>query len=124
YAGVEITYLESWPGEFDYYYPIVWQGSADNCKITRGSCLEVEDTNIGDEECVRYDCENTQGSCPPEGYPVCDGFPACKNDEGQTYQVHRCIGVPAESTALTIACQDQQTDDGEFICYYQQPGEF
>lgn len=42
-------------------------------QVTRGLCLPVEDTDIGEQECVRYDCEDTQGSCPPEGYPVCDG---------------------------------------------------
>lgn len=42
-------------------------------QVTRGSCLSVEGTNLDQEECVRYDCQDTQGSCPPEGYEICDG---------------------------------------------------
>ncbi|CAN0512605.1 unnamed protein product, partial [Ectocarpus sp. 12 AP-2014] len=70
-----------------------------------------------------YDCADTQGSCPPEGYPVCDGFPECVSDSGDEYQVHTCTGAPASDKALTIACQDQQVN-GTYICWYQQPGEF
>jgi len=42
-------------------------------QVTRGNCLQVEGTDLGERECIRYDCQDTQGSCPPEGYPVCDG---------------------------------------------------
>lgn len=40
--------------------------------MTRGNCLAVDGTDLEEQECVRFDCENTQGSCPPEGYEVCD----------------------------------------------------
>ena len=52
---------------------VVWRMAAPRRQVTRGSCLPVEETDIGDQECVRFDCENAQGNCPPEGYEVCDG---------------------------------------------------
>ncbi|CAM9125191.1 unnamed protein product [Ectocarpus sp. 6 AP-2014] len=123
FAGTETIIREAWPGEHDFYYPVIYEGVATDCTVSEGPCLPVADTDIGEQQCVWYDCEDTQGSCPPEGYPVCDGFPECVNDSGDEYQVHTCTGAPASDKALTIACQDQQVD-GTYICWYQQPGEF
>lgn len=36
-------------------------------------CLPVDGTDIGDRDCVIFECGDTEGACPPEEYPMCDG---------------------------------------------------
>ena len=42
-------------------------------QVYRDKCLPVEGTDVGDRDCVIYHCEDTEGVCPPEEYPMCDG---------------------------------------------------
>jgi hypothetical protein len=80
------------PTQYDYFYPIVWEGYIDTCVITTGYCMDVAGTDVSSQQCYNYNCANTQIFCPPEGLPECPGgVNDCDDVPGTTkkYQMHK-----------------------------------
>lgn len=46
--------------------PHLWQ-------VYRDKCFPIDGTDLEDRDCVIFDCEDTEGQCPPQEYPMCDG---------------------------------------------------
>lgn len=42
-------------------------------QVYRDKCFPIEGTDVGDRACVIYECQDTEGDCPPQEYPMCDG---------------------------------------------------
>lgn len=43
------------------------------CQVYRDKCFPIDGTDLEDRDCVIFDCEDTEGQCPPQEYPMCDG---------------------------------------------------
>ncbi|CAM9893610.1 unnamed protein product [Ectocarpus fasciculatus] len=112
-----------WPGQYKYHYPKIFDGSAGPCKVYRDKCLPISGTDVGERDCVIFECDDTEGFCPPEEYPMCEGFPHCVSPNGRTYETHPCTAVPEGGKSITIACQEKKVN-GSYVCYYQQPDRF
>lgn len=113
------------PSEFDYFYPVVWTGDITGCVISRGKCLDVPHTDVKNQDCYNYVCEDTQISCPPAGLDECPGgVNSCGNVPGTDvkYQMHKCNAVPESGVGFQMSCLEQPNAEGSFVCYYQQPG--
>jgi hypothetical protein len=85
------------PTQYDYMYPIVWEGYLDSCVITVGYCMDVSGTDIKNQQCYNYVCANTEVYCPPKGLAQCPGgVDNCGDVPGTTakYQMHKvCVVV-------------------------------
>ncbi|CAM9380243.1 unnamed protein product, partial [Ectocarpus sp. 4 AP-2014] len=123
FAGIHARTEEKWPGQYKYHYPKIFDGSAGPCKVYRDKCFPIGGTDVGERDCVIFECGDTEGLCPPEEYPMCDGFPHCVSPNGKTYETHPCTAVPEGGKSITIACQEEKVN-GSHVCYYQQPGGF
>jgi len=113
------------PSEFDYFYPIVWAGDITGCTISKGKCMDVPGSNVKNQDCYNYKCDDTQISCPPEGLASCPGGANnCANVPGTDtkYQMHKCTITPENNIGFEISCLQKSNSDGSFVCYYQQPG--
>ncbi|CAM9554685.1 unnamed protein product, partial [Ectocarpus sp. 13 AM-2016] len=123
FAGIHARTEEKWPGQYKYHYPKIFDGSAGPCKVYRDKCFPIGGTDVGERDCVNFECGDTEGLCPPDEYPMCDGFPHCVSPNGKTYETHPCTAVPEGGKSITIACQEEKVN-GSYVCYYQQPGGF
>jgi hypothetical protein len=91
-AGIHGNSWEDAPGQYDYFYPIVWAGKLESCIITEGKCMSVVGTSVSKEDCYNYNCGDTQISCPPDDLPECPGgVNSCGDVPGTTskYQMHK-----------------------------------
>ena len=116
------------PGQFDYYWPIVWAGDLSNCKITEGKCLAVPGTDVSKKDCYNFHCGDTQVHCPPEGFEECPGGANNCDDvphdddsvKQQPYLMHKCNAVPVNDIEFDISCLKEKQPGGSFVCYYYQ----
>ncbi|KAG5190218.1 hypothetical protein JKP88DRAFT_175870, partial [Tribonema minus] len=117
---------EAWPGQYDYWFPAVFNGSLTGCEVSVGKCLDIPGTTLAQRDCTVFACAATRTQCPPPGYDVCDGFPDCRAPPGApgAYKTHKCDAIPQSGKAFTVTCEVAPTADGRFVCYYQQPGGF
>jgi hypothetical protein len=67
-------WLDIFPDIFKYEYPEIWAGNISGCTLSTGKCMDVPFTDVGDQECVNWDCADTQVQCPPKGYETCPGW--------------------------------------------------
>lgn len=42
-------------------------------QVYRDKCFPIDGTTVGERDCVIFECEDTEGQCPPQEYPMCDG---------------------------------------------------
>lgn len=47
--------------------------------IPVGKCMDVPFTDVSEKDCVNYDCDDTQISCPPKGQATCPGWDGVQN---------------------------------------------
>jgi ABC-type multidrug transport system ATPase subunit len=124
YAAVRRALDEEWPGQLDYFYPAVFNGALSACEISMGKCLDVPGTTVGQRDCVVISCDETVIACPPENYPICEGFPDCQDSQGRKRSTHKCDAIPTSGKGLVVTCEKVPKPDRSFICYFQQPQGF
>jgi hypothetical protein len=91
--------------------------------------MSVKGTDVDKQECFNFDCDDTQISCPPEGYEACPGGTADCNfvddqvdddHAGERYNTHQCQILPSNDQAFKISCLKEPNGDGTTVCYYNQ----
>ncbi|CAM9624413.1 unnamed protein product, partial [Chrysoparadoxa australica] len=116
---------ESWPGQYDYAYPKVFNATLHNCIVTKGYCLDIAMTDVAKHECTVISCHGVESECPPSGLDQCEGFPDCVNpDNGNAYWTHKCNAIPQTDAKFRITCELERNDEGNFICYFEEEGGF
>ena len=104
-------------GHYDYLYAVEWEGTLSDCVISEGKCMTVLGTDVGEQDCVNYECKKTQVQCPPEGAPICPDGP-------DTCLMKPCEVLPSNSLGFDVSCLKSPNADGSFVCYFEQPGAY
>ena len=127
-AGYHGLSWAAYPTEYDYMYPIVWEGELTGCVISEGDCMALGTSSSDDfasQQCYNYVCEDTQIYCPPRGLPSCPGGANnCDTPAGEDkmYQMHKCNVTPLSNKDFQISCLKDSSGDNSFVCFYKQTG--
>ena len=127
-AGYHGLSWANYPTQYDYMYPIVWEGELTGCVISEGDCMALGTSSSDDfasQQCYNYVCEDTQIYCPPRGLPSCPGgADNCSTPAGEDkkYQMHKCNVTPLSNKDFQISCLKDSSGDNSFVCFYKQTG--
>mmetsp|Transcript_68689 Transcript_68689/g.191581 ORF Transcript_68689/g.191581 Transcript_68689/m.191581 type:complete len:1747 (-) Transcript_68689:1259-6499(-) len=130
-------WIDKYPDIIKYEYPENWNANITGCVATTGKCMDVPFTDVGEQNCINWVCEDTQIKCPPEGYETCPGWDGVMNCDcmdppdlygddpncQKNYYVPKCAVVPANDIGFSLSCLIDETHDGSglHVCYFTQP---